>query len=174
MRGNFDSRELEFPLHWPWKDRRSTPHPRSRTHEHSGVLFLAPGRGSGSGMGRLTGGKDGAGNQSRPLLRAGSPFGQWNGVGHTSAAGEQWRWRDLKSRSSLLPSSPLSAHERPIPEDSHNLSKSGPAMGRRTPRGAGSLVRLALRLPSPLAGLPRVVPAVPGACSQELCPSSPL
>lgn len=67
------------------------------------------------------GGKEAFGIQSRTLLRSGSPFGQGNGVGRTSAAGGRWRWRDLKSRSSLLPSSPLPARESPTPEDSCNL-----------------------------------------------------
>lgn len=41
----------------------------------------------GSGLGRISAVNRALGYQSCPLLRPGSPFGQWNGVGRTATAG---------------------------------------------------------------------------------------
>lgn len=54
----------------------------------------------------------------------------------------------------------MTARERD-PRGFCNPPQAGLAMGRRAPRGAGSLVLLALCVPRPLAGPPRAVLAVP-------------
>lgn len=54
-RGNFDSRELGFPQHWHRESRHFAPHLASWTRERSGALLSAPPRGSGSGLGGISG-----------------------------------------------------------------------------------------------------------------------
>lgn len=89
-------------------------------------------------------------------------MGQGDGVGRTSAAvGSGAGGTQLKSRSSLLPSSPLIAREGPTPR-TPAASPLPTSYGRRAPRGAGSLARPALRLPGPLTGPALAAPAVPG------------
>lgn len=121
-RGNFDSREFQFPPRWLWEDRHSLHSPSRFLDSQTRERFALPAsQRIWACDGENFGDKEGVWIHSRPLLHSVCPFGPWNGVGCTLAADGQWRLRDLKSRSSPLPSSPLSARRRPTPEDSCNL-----------------------------------------------------
>ena len=85
-RGNFDSRELIFPPRWPWEARHSLHFPPPFLDpRHASALVFPPRKESGFGIGRISRifhcPSLGVGIQSSPLLRSGSPFGQWNGWG---------------------------------------------------------------------------------------------
>lgn len=128
----------------------------------------------GSGVGRISAVKRALGSQSCPLLRSGSPFGQWNGVGRTAAGDGHWRWRNLQSHSSPLPSSPLGAGERPQRTPATSPNRSG--FGKTHPSRSREPCAACTLLPQsvPWQAHHRRCWLALEACARDCWPPSPL
>lgn len=125
-------------------------------------------------MGRISAVKRELGSRSCPLRALGPQLDSGMGWGAPPPRDGQWRWRELQSRSSALPSSPLGNRERPQRTPTTFPNPSG--FGKTHPfwePGADCGLHFASRV-SPLAGPPPTVLAVPGSlCSGSLPLTSP-
>lgn len=125
-------------------------------------------------MGRISAVKRASGSHSRPLRALGLHLDSGMGWGAPPPRDGQWRWRDLQSRSSALPSSPLSNRERPQRSPATFPNRSG--FGEMHPSRSREPSAACTSLPQSVRGQVhhRRCWLSLEACARDCCPLSPL